>query len=314
MTKFSVVIPLYNKEKDFPLTLSSVLAQAYTDFEVIIINDGSTDGSLAIAETEALKDKRIKIFTNKNQGLAATRNYGVEKANCTYIAFLDADDYWEPWHLENLNTILLNFPEAQWFSAAYKKVYNYNLTRKMVSPLDQKGDDWIGKINFFKNSLADSMVHPSCLGMKKSFFLNLGGHNTNITFAEDTDLWIRAALKAPLYFSNKVSAKIILNSSNRINHSKLNSRTYPNFDDYASEAKKNPALRKYIDVHLFSIALGYKLAGDSKNFNDYKSKISLKNLNSKQVLLLKTPRKVVLASKLFKQKLQDFGVYFSIYR
>jgi len=314
MTKFSVVIPLYNKEKDFPLTLSSVLAQTYTNFEVIIINDGSTDGSLAIAEKEALNDNRIKIFTNKNQGLAATRNYGVEKANSTHIAFLDADDYWEPWHIENMNAILLKFPHAQWFSAAYKKVYSPNLTRKMVSSLNQKSEDWIGEVKFFENSLADSLVHPSNLGMKKSFFLSLGGHNTNITFAEDTDLWIRAALKAPFYFSNKVSVKIILNSSNRINHSKLNSRIYPDFSIYTSDAKKNPALQKYIDVHLFSIALGYKLSGDAKKFNDYKSKISLKNLNSRQVLLLKTPRKVLLTSKLFKQKLQGFGIYFSIYK
>ncbi len=312
MPRFSVVIPLYNKEKDFPLTLKSLMAQTFKDFEVIIVNDGSTDNSLAIAEAEI--DERIKIYSKKNEGLAATRNYGVARATAENVVFLDADDYWYPFHLDNMDAILNKFPEAQWFATVYEKKYNETLTRKMVSPLTELAEDWIGEASYFENSLGDSAVTGSSLGMKKSFFLDLGGHNTKITFAEDTDLWIRAALKEPVAFSNKVSVKIMLNTSNRINHTSLKSRIYPDFDKYNSEAEKNSSLRKYLDVHRFSIALSYKLAGDLGNFKKYRDKIAPSSLNAKQKLLLDLPLAVLLASKAFKQLLHSFGIYFSVYR
>ncbi len=312
MPRFSVIIPLYNKEKDFPLTLKGVMDQTFTDFEVIIVNDGSSDNSLAIAE--AIQDDRIKIFSKKNEGLAATRNFGVAQATAKDVVLLDADDYWHPWHLENMDAILKKFPEAKWFATSYEKKYNDRLTRKMVSPLTEMAENWIGEVNFFEYSLADSAAHPSSVGMKKSFFLGLGGHNTSITFSEDTDLWIRAALKAPLAFSNKVSALIMLDSSNRINHSSAKSRIYPDFDLYESKAKELPELKRYLDVHRYSIALHYKLAGDKENFKKYLKNLDLDSLNSKQKLLLKLPRTVLLSSKAVKEFLHQRGWYFSVYQ
>ncbi|MBT0608842.1 glycosyltransferase family 2 protein [Aequorivita echinoideorum] len=314
MPKFSVIIPLYNKEKEFPSSLQSVLAQNFIDFEIIIVNDGSTDNSLAIAEKEALKNQRIKVFSKKNEGLAATRNFGVNKAIAENVVFIDADDFWYPFHLENLAAILKKFPEAPWFAAAYEKNYNEKLTRKMIAPLNEKNENFIGKVNFFETSLIDSLVHPSSFGMKRDFFLNLGGHNTNITFSEDTDLWIRAALQTQVAFSNKISAVINLNSSNRLNHSAMRTRKYPNFDTYEAEAKNNKALKKYLDVHYFSIALNYKLAGDTKNFKKYSDKIVKENLNTKQKIILKTPANILSASKSIKNFLQKSGIYFSVYK
>ena len=90
---FSIVIPLYNKEPFIEKTIQSVLDQTFKDFEIIIINDGSTDKSLG--EVECLNDERISIFTIINQGVSHARNHGIHKAKGHYIAFLDADDYWE---------------------------------------------------------------------------------------------------------------------------------------------------------------------------------------------------------------------------
>lgn len=312
MPRFSVIIPLYNKEKDFPLTLKGVLQQTFEDFELLIINDGSTDNSLAVAES--VKDERIKIYSKNNEGLAATRNFGVAKAASEHVVWIDADDYWHPWHLENIDAILKKFPEAQWFSTAYEIRYNENLTRKMVSPFSAKENDWIGEVNFFEYSLADSAAHPSSVGMRKSFFLSLGGHNTDITFSEDTDLWIRAGLKAPIAFSNKVSAVIILDSTNRLNHSSLQSRAYPDYDSYDQASETNPALKKYLSVHRYSISMLYKLAGDTSNFKKYRGKLSTAELNLKQKLLLSLPRTVLAAAKGLKEFLQKYGLYFSTYR
>ncbi len=106
----------------------------------------------------------------------------------------------------------------------------------------------------------------------------------------------------------------MLDSSNRINHTSAKTRIYPDFDAFDSEAEKNSSLKKYLDVHRFSIALHYKLAGDLKNFKKYRGKIAATNLNSKQKLLLDLPRAVLLASKSVKNFLHESGLYFSVYK
>ncbi|MCB0445703.1 MAG: glycosyltransferase family 2 protein, partial [Gelidibacter sp.] len=117
MPFFSVIIPLYNKEKHIKTTLDSVLAQTFNDFEVIIVNDGSTDKSLKIAET--FDDKRIHIHTTENKGVSYARNYGVSKSNSNLIAFLDADDYWFPHHLKDLKHLIKKFPNCGLYCKAY---------------------------------------------------------------------------------------------------------------------------------------------------------------------------------------------------
>src|SRR5690606_12962360 len=97
MAFFSIIVPLYNKEKYLKATLKSVLQQTFIDFEIIIVNDGSTDKSLEIAKS--FKNERIKIYTQENQGVSAARNLGIEKSTSEYCCFLDADDVWKDNHL-----------------------------------------------------------------------------------------------------------------------------------------------------------------------------------------------------------------------
>ena len=94
----SVVIPLYNKEKQIRATLESVLSQAFQDFEIVIVNDGSTDRS--VEEAAAVCDKRIRVVHQKNAGVSAARNRGIEEARGEFIAFLDADDRWKSEYLQ----------------------------------------------------------------------------------------------------------------------------------------------------------------------------------------------------------------------
>lgn len=100
-TLVSIITPLYNGERFVSKTIESVLAQTYTDWEMIIINDGSKDRSEAIAQEYAAKDSRIKVFSQPNGGSAAARNNGIRRARGRYIALLDADDLWEPFFLES---------------------------------------------------------------------------------------------------------------------------------------------------------------------------------------------------------------------
>ncbi len=93
----SIITPVYNAEKLLPDTIESVLQQTYTDFEMILVNDQSTDNSLAVLEDYAMQDSRIKYITLKeNSGAAVARNTGLEQAQGDYIAFIDSDDVWHP--------------------------------------------------------------------------------------------------------------------------------------------------------------------------------------------------------------------------
>ena len=96
----SIITPLYNGERFVGQTIESVMAQTYPEWEMIIINDGSKDNSLAVAESYAAKDPRIHVFSQPNGGCAAARNHGLREATGRYYAFLDSDDYWDPTFLE----------------------------------------------------------------------------------------------------------------------------------------------------------------------------------------------------------------------
>ena len=116
----SVVIPLYNKEKQIERTLRSVFAQTYTDFEIIVVNDGSTDRSAAVVES--LNDPRIRLVTQKNAGVSAARNRGIREARGEYIALLDGDDEWKPEFLETMTALTEKYPQCEVFAGNYTQV------------------------------------------------------------------------------------------------------------------------------------------------------------------------------------------------
>ena len=309
MPEFSVIIPLYNKEKDILNTLQSVLSQTFTNFEIIIVNDGSTDKSAEIVNT--INDDRIKQYSKKNEGVSKARNYGVEKAQSPYIAFLDADDYWYPNHLEDINLLTDKFPESNWFLTAYEKKRTQSFTTSMQSPITQKEKGWTGIVsNYFENSLVDCLAWTSAVCMRKDFFLKLKGFDYTITngAGEDTDLWLRAALISPPAFINRVSARHNLDGSNRISHTPTLNRVFMNLDKYEAQAKHNPNLKKYLDLNRFSFAIQHKLAGDSVSFTNYFKKIDLKNLTSKQRLLLRLPKFILKVLLKIQNVLERKGV------
>ncbi|HBK83479.1 MAG TPA: glycosyltransferase family 2 protein, partial [Flavobacterium sp.] len=112
MPFFSVIIPLYNKENYVENALKSILKQSFTDYEIIIVNDCSTDNSVSIIESHLHENVRL-IHHEKNKGLSAARNTGVKNAKADYVTYLDADDLWKPTFLTTIHRLILNFPEAK---------------------------------------------------------------------------------------------------------------------------------------------------------------------------------------------------------
>ncbi|MDM5272778.1 glycosyltransferase family A protein, partial [Sulfurovum sp. zt1-1] len=111
---FSVVIPLYNKEQYIAKTLESVLLQTFQEYEIIVVDDGSTDKSTF--EVKRYNDNRIRLIQQENAGVSAARNRGIEEANYDLIAFLDADDEWLPNHLQELINLRIDYPECEVFA------------------------------------------------------------------------------------------------------------------------------------------------------------------------------------------------------
>ena len=117
----SIITPLYNGEKYLAQTIESVLAQTYKEWEMIIINDGSTDQGEQLARSYAQKDDRIQVYSQENAGSAAARNNGIRRAKGRYIALLDSDDLWEPWFLER-QLRLMHEKNCQLVYAAHKRI------------------------------------------------------------------------------------------------------------------------------------------------------------------------------------------------
>ncbi|MFM1841634.1 MAG: hypothetical protein RLZZ490_365, partial [Cyanobacteriota bacterium] len=118
---FSIVIPLYNKATAVSDTLASVLAQTLTDFDVLIIDDGSTDGSADVVKAwlKSTGDNRFQCLPQGNAGVSATRNRGIELTQADYLIFLDADDLWAPTHLAHIQALINQFPQAGAYATAF---------------------------------------------------------------------------------------------------------------------------------------------------------------------------------------------------
>ena len=106
---FSVVVTVYNKSNFIESTIKSVLNQSFKRFELIVVNDGSTDNSEELIKT--FKDSRLQLITTRNQGASNSRNLGIEKANCDYIALLDGDDTWDSEYLKTVSEAIAKFQD-----------------------------------------------------------------------------------------------------------------------------------------------------------------------------------------------------------
>jgi len=283
MPYFSIVIPVYNKEKFLAKTIESVLSQTFTDYEIIIVNDGSTDQSEAKIST--FKDNRIKYYSKKNEGVALARNFGIEKATADYICFLDADDYWYPTFLETMQRYSSELPEQKVFAAAIE-IETKNKTIQANYSIPSTSDFEI--VNFFDASQKECALWTSSVCIHKSIFEKVGDFDTKIKHGEDTELWIRIGLQFPIVFIRKILARYVYDEKSISRNSNYYFEQYT-FDKYAVEEKKNPALKKYMDLNRFSAVIKCKLHCDWKTAQEIYSEIDLKNLSYKKRILLELP-------------------------
>jgi glycosyltransferase involved in cell wall biosynthesis len=274
---FSVIIPLYNKALYIEKAIQSVLAQTFHEFELIVIDDGSTDESFAqlsvISQQLSVEEpnlfRKIKIVQQENRGVSTTRNNGVKLAQYEYIAFLDADDWWEPTYLEEMKGLIEEYPEAEIYGCNYYKVQN---GRNIPAQIGVEPDFERGLINYCRVYFK-TMYMPLWTGatiLKKIVFESENGFKPTLTLGEDFDLWIRVALKYPVAFLNRYLA--FYNQDVEVaNRGVIFDKLYKpethfifNLDYLSEEEKQNRDLKNLLDLLRVYTLERYRLQGQYK--------------------------------------------------
>ncbi len=201
--KFSIIIPLYNKAPYIAHTIDSVLAQTYSDWELIIMDDGSTDDSLTEARRcveNAVISGRVHIYTQTNAGVAAARNNAAKEAKGDYLCFLDADDWWKPAFLEEMAQLICDYPDA----GLYATNYVYHKPGKTHVALDIP-TGYIDYPTVYLNSVA-MPVWTGSVAMPRRVFEEMGGFSVGVCLGEDFLLWAKTAMHYPVAFLNRALA------------------------------------------------------------------------------------------------------------
>lgn len=246
---FSVVVPLYNKEYSIQRCIDSILAQTHNEYEIIIVNDGSTDNSLGIVSKiyhDWLLRGTIVLVNQQNFGVSVARNNGVKIADSDYICFLDADDEWDSGFLEAMNNLIRDYPDAALYCVGHKIDRGNG---KIETKLPNLQRDHRGYIDdFFSASIRGDVANSSKVCVRKGALVAINGFPEGVVCGEDYHVWIMLALTTRVAYEDK--AYVVLHAQqDRSRSSRKNSVPYPFI--YFSTNKHmalTTSLRKYLLV------------------------------------------------------------------
>lgn len=194
---FSVIMPLYNKAPYVEKAIRSVLEQTYPHYELIVINDGSTDNSAEIAEKLLEGVTNAKFINQQNSGVATTRNNGVAIAKGEYVCFLDADDWWDVSFLQEMSLFIKEYPEAGIWGT------NYWYVKRGMTRVGVRSETGYINYPFVYKSQTSMPLWTGAVSMSKETFLKYGGFPVGIKLGEDFLLWTKIALEHKVAFLNK---------------------------------------------------------------------------------------------------------------
>ncbi len=192
MPLVSVVIPTYNRRDSVREAIASAVAQSYPDVEVIVVDDGSDDGTAEVVR-EFQEFEVVQYVYQANRGVSAARNVGVARARGELIAFLDSDDVWQPDKLAYQVALFQEHSDVQ--ICQTDEIWLRNGVR--VNP-HQKHHKTGGDI--FARSLELCLVSPSAVMMRRALFERVGGFDETLPACEDYDLWLRITARMPVHF------------------------------------------------------------------------------------------------------------------
>ena len=250
--RFSVIIPLYNKTPYVEKAIGSVLSQTFTDYELVIMDDGSKDDSFEIAKKAIEFHAHCRLYEQQNAGVSMARNNAVAHSQGEYLCFLDADDWWEPTFLEEMDKFIKTFPEAGIYGTNYT-IVNETKRKTRVANVGVDNGFEKGYINYCQ-VYAKTMYMPLWTGavcIPRNVFDEMQGFPQGIKLGEDFLLWIRIALKYKVAFLNKPLSNYNqdvdgLNRGVGRLHDP-NSHMLWNLGFLAEEERTNPELKQLLD-------------------------------------------------------------------
>ena len=201
--RFSVIIPLYNKAPYVAKAIGSVLAQTFTDYELVVVDDGSRDDSAEMAAKAMAGRPDCRLIRQENAGVSMARNNGVAASHGDYLCFLDADDWWEPTFLEEMSKLIEEFPDAGIYGTSYT-IVNETRHNTRVAPVGVEAGFEKGYINYCQ-VYAKTLAMPLWTGavcIPHPVFDDMHGFPKGIKLGEDFLLWIHIALKHKVAFLN----------------------------------------------------------------------------------------------------------------
>lgn len=196
----SVIIPLYNKAPYIERTLRSIVAQTFVDFEVLVIDDGSTDGGAELVRQ--FHDHRISLKTQINSGVSAARNRGIIESRSDYIAFLDADDEWKPEFLNTIWKLKEDFPEVKFFASSNEVIYGNG--KKIIRDYDFPETSLVNLMEYITCCVhKGTPVWSSAVMIYRPLLMKVGMFPVGQQRGEDLDTWFRLLAEGPLIYHNK---------------------------------------------------------------------------------------------------------------
>lgn len=251
----TVIIPLYNKVKSIKSTIESVLYQTYSDFEIVVVDDGSTDDSANVVR--GIQDRRVRLISKENGGVSSARNKGILSAKGDYIAFLDGDDIWDETYLETLHDLIVEYPDAAlygigfgWIKNGERKIATSNL------PADYRGvvdDVWNNYPGFWTGSSSSS---------SRAKLMEVGLFDERMTHGEDIDMWWRLLLSGDGVVDSKPLAWYRLDTENRAMNKLIPLEKHiPYYIDKYSEYRANDiTFRRFFDLQMLYRLYPYALS------------------------------------------------------
>lgn len=239
----SVVIPLYNKAQSITHTLDSVLAQTYTDYEVVVVNDGSTDGSGEVV-IQYIKDNpqsqsTIHIIHKPNGGVCSARNRGIREAKGEYIALLDADDQWDKEYLAEQVRMIKDFPDAAMWGINFAELSHGQLIRKLATGLPDGYRGYVEHYFEMKGRVSDLFCSSSVV-IRKEVFDKVDYFDERIKYSEDIDMWYRIIANYPVAFYDCYMVWYLYDADNRaMNRKRLLKYWLPYYADKYKDPRFN---------------------------------------------------------------------------
>lgn len=249
----SVVIPLYNKAAEIGRAVRSVLAQTLPPREVIVVDDGSTDGGADVVERMA--SSVVRLVRQENRGVSAARNRGIAMASGRYVALLDGDDRWLPQYLEQVWRLIARYPDC----GAYGTGFMVDTGGRLTVGDTPRAD---GIVDFFRESMTRYVLIPSAATLRRDLVMDVGGFPEGMRMGEDQWLWTVLARRAAVAFTPQPLAVYSRTASNRsaaIFRPESTSHSLYELYDPAAEAMSN----EYIARVALGKALVQSAGGDT---------------------------------------------------